>query len=316
MLLTITTTHQPATDLGYLLHKNPDRPQSFELSFGQAHVFYPEVTDERCTAALLLEIDPITLIRTNGGGTSITHYINDRPFVASSFLSVAIAQVYGTALAGKSRERPELAATPLPLVAQLAAVPSRRGGESMIRALFEPLGYTVTTTGQPLDEQFPAWGPSPYYRVELAGTVRLQDLLTHLYVLMPVLDDAKHYEVSEDEAAKLLRHGEGWLSTHPARAIITDRYLRHRTRLVHRTMAQLAEDDVDDEEEPTAEVAAPDQPAKPAMPNLHLGEQRLRAVVAALLAAQPQRVLDLGCGEGVLVRALLAEPSIAGITGV
>jgi hypothetical protein len=109
MLLTLTTTHAPATDLGYLLHKNPGRPQAFDLSFGRAHVFYPEATAERCTVALLLDVDPVALVRNRRGpggeGFSLRQYVNDRPYVASSFLSVAIAQVLGSALGGTSRER-------------------------------------------------------------------------------------------------------------------------------------------------------------------------------------------------------------------
>ena len=58
MLLTITNTKSPETDLGYLLHKNPRRVQSFELSFGKAHVFYPEALSSRCTVASLLDVDP------------------------------------------------------------------------------------------------------------------------------------------------------------------------------------------------------------------------------------------------------------------
>src|SRR5690242_5325296 len=101
MLLTISTTHRPATDLGYLLHKHPGRVQSFPLNHGQAHVFYPEATEDRCTAALLLEVDPIGLVRRDGGrgGFALDQYVNDRPYVASSFLSVAIGEVYGSALA-------------------------------------------------------------------------------------------------------------------------------------------------------------------------------------------------------------------------
>src|SRR5687767_13895060 len=127
MLLTITTTHRPATDLGYLLHKNPARAQTFELPFGRAHVLYPEASAERCTAALLLEIDPVGLVRRKPGGEGfgLAQYVNDRPYVASSFLSVAIAEVYGSALAGRSRDRPELAETAIPLTARLAAVPAR-----------------------------------------------------------------------------------------------------------------------------------------------------------------------------------------------
>src|SRR5690242_17439055 len=120
MLLTITSTHTNAADLGYLLHKNPARCQSFELSFGKAHVFYPEATAQRCTAALLLDVDPVGLVRNrrgpSGEGFQLEQYVNDRPYVASSFLSVAIAQVFGSALSGKSKDRPELVASKLPLL--------------------------------------------------------------------------------------------------------------------------------------------------------------------------------------------------------
>ena len=147
MLLTLTTTHSPATDLGYLLRKNPARPQSFSLSFGKAHVFYPEATTERCTVALLVEVDPVGLVRNrrgpSGEGGALEQYVNDRPYAASSFLSVALADVFGSALSGKSKERPELADTPLPLCVKFSALPCR-GGEEFLRKLFEPLGYTVS----------------------------------------------------------------------------------------------------------------------------------------------------------------------------
>src|SRR5918997_1392600 len=146
MLLTIRTTYRPATDLGFLLHKNPARVQSFSQSFGRAHVFYPEASDDACTAALLLDVDPVALVRgrrgPSGEGRALDQYVNDRPYVASSFLSVAISDVFGTAMGGRSKERPELAATAIPLVARLAVVPCR-GGEPFLRRLFEPLGYVV-----------------------------------------------------------------------------------------------------------------------------------------------------------------------------
>jgi hypothetical protein len=136
MLLTLGTTHQPATDLGYLLHKNPARLQSFDLAYGKAHVFYPEATIDRCTVALLVEVDPVGLVRNRRGGSrddrAIDQYVNDRPYAASSFLSVAIADVFGSALSGKSKERPELVDTPLPLRASFSAMP-RHGGEEFLR---------------------------------------------------------------------------------------------------------------------------------------------------------------------------------------
>jgi len=99
VLLTITYVGKQTQDLGYLLHKNPYRAQSFDLSFGNAYVFYPEVTDEKTTAALLLDINPIDLARgklgTRDGG--LFDYVNDRPYVASSFMSTALVRVFGSA---------------------------------------------------------------------------------------------------------------------------------------------------------------------------------------------------------------------------
>ena len=316
MLLSITNLQPPATDLGYHLHKNPARIQSFGLAFGQAHVFYPEAGHDRCTAALLLDVDPVGLVRGPGGpaweGRALEQYVNDRPYVASSFLSVAMASVFGSALGGRSRERPELAESKLPLEAKITVVPCR-GGEGVLRRLFEPLGYTVTAEGHPLDETFPEWGASRYFTVGLAATTRLRDLLAHLYVLIPVLDDDKHYWVGEDEVAKLLRQGAGWLAGHPERALITDRYLRHRRRLTRAALARLME-----ETEPDPEGADEARITEEAQieERISLNQQRLGAVVAALRNSGARRVLDLGCGEGRLLQALLEEKAFEEIVGV
>jgi 3' terminal RNA ribose 2'-O-methyltransferase Hen1 len=305
MLLTITSTRQPATDLGYLLHKNPARSQSFELPFGMVHVFYPEASDERCTVAMLLEIDPIRLVR--GEGRTLREYVNDQPYAASSFLSVAISRVFGTALGGRSKERPELALTPLPLRARISVLPCI-DGEDFLRRLFEPLGYSVRAERHPLDEQFPEWGASPYFTVELSGEVRLQDLLSHLYVLIPVLDDDKHYWVAEDEVDKLLRRGNEWLSGHPERGVIAERYLKHQRTLSDEALSRLVEEGED--------VESPDLEEEAVEEIITLGEQRLGAVVAALKDSGARRVIDLGCGEGKLLRALLQERDFEEIVGV
>jgi 3' terminal RNA ribose 2'-O-methyltransferase Hen1 len=226
MLLTITTTHRPATDLGYLLHKHPARFQSYDLSFGTAHVFYPEASDDRCRACLLLDVDPVGIVRGKGRAEGLLdQYVNDRPYVASSFLSVAISQVFGSALQGQCKDRPELVDSPLPLEARLDVLPVR-GGERFLRAVFEPLGYAVEALRHPLDEKFPAWGEGPYFSVTIRKQARLSELLTHLYVLVPVFDNAKHYFVGDDELEKLLARGSGWLATHPEREEITRRYLK------------------------------------------------------------------------------------------
>ena len=308
MLLTITTTHTPATDLGFLLAKNPARAQTFNLAFGQARVVYPEASDARCTAALLLDIDPVALVRGRGGGSGLLdQYVNDRPYVASSFLSVAIAEVFGSALNGRSRERPELAATPLPLEAHMPAVPAH-GGPEIVERLFSPLGYAVEIVEHPLDPQFPAWGTSRIVSLTLRGTVRLAELLTHLYVLIPVLDATKHYYFGEDELEKLLRRGEGWLAAHPERELIAGRYLKRR-RLVRAALERLVADELPPDVE-EADTVPPDEP------RVRLHDQRLAAVIEHLRQSGARSVLDLGCGEGQLLRLLLPERQFERIVGM
>jgi 3' terminal RNA ribose 2'-O-methyltransferase Hen1 len=341
MLLTISTTHRPATDLGFLLHKNPARAHGKALPFGAAHLVYPEATDERCTAALVVEVDPVDLVRNRAGGPkgqagTLAQYVNDRPYAASSFLSVAIGQLLGSALGGRSRERPELADTPIPLVAGLPTVPAR-GGEDLLRRLFEPLGYTVEARTIPLDPTFPEWGDSRYLAVTLTGTVRVRDLLEHLFVLLPVLDDDKHYWVGADEVDKLLRRAGDWLAGHPERTLITRRYLRHDRRLTTEALARLlAADDTTDSDsdadeatdadgtaerggpdrEPAGGVTARDAAEAAVERPLSLNERRLRAVVEQVNAAGARSVVDLGCGGGNLVRRLLRDTRAERILGI
>lgn len=310
MLLTISTTHAPATDLGFLLHKNPASVQSRELSFGVAHVLYPEASAERCTAALVLDVDPVSLIRGPSAASSgVEEYVNDRPYVASSFMSVAIAQLFGTAMNGNSKERPELAATAIPLEARLPAVPCS-GGEELVRALFEPLGYLVDVTSHVLDKRFPEWGNGRYVSIGLTGTVRLADLLSHVYVFLPVLDNRKHYWVEQAEIDKLLRRGEGWLEAHPSRELIVSRYLRYQRSLTRVAMERL----VQEEGEP-AEHDADAVEGRVEQP-LRLNEVRLQEVLAALVASGASRVADLGCGEGRLLKLLLGQRQFSEVIGV
>lgn len=313
MLLTITTTHQPATDLGYLLYKHPARVQTFKLAFGAAHVFYPETSEDRCTAALLLDINPVGLVRGKKD-FALSQYVNDRPYVASSFLSGAIAQVYGTALNGTCKDRPELAQTPIPLEATISVLPSR-GGVDLLTRLFEPLGYTVSAEPHVLDSQFPDWSMSPYYTLTLQQTIRLADLLSHLYVLIPVLDNDKHYYVGDGEVQKLLAKGEGWLSGHPEKDLIARRYLKHQRSLQRAALEQLVEEEADPLEQDEEEIAAEDQLIEPEA-KISLHQQRLGAALAVLKNSGAQRVLDLGCGEGRLLRLLLDEKQFTEIVGM
>jgi 3' terminal RNA ribose 2'-O-methyltransferase Hen1 len=315
MLLTITTTHRPASDLGYLLHKHPDRCQSFDLSFGKAHVFYPEVGVEQCSVCLLLDVDPVGMVRGKNvkASSALAQYVNDRAYTASSFMSVAIAQVFGSALQGRCKDRPELATTPIPISARLDVLPVR-GGERFLRNVFGPLGFAVEAARCPLDERFPDWGESPYFVVTIQKTTTLAELLTHLYVLIPVFDNAKHYWIGADEMEKLLAKGEGWLAGHPEKEEITRRYLKFQPSLFREALARLVQEDAplnaDEDDRPA------DQGEEVLESTLSLNDQRLGSVATALKASGAKRVLDLGCGEGRLIRALLKEKQFEEIVGL
>ncbi|MFD5480773.1 3' terminal RNA ribose 2'-O-methyltransferase Hen1 [Streptomyces hawaiiensis] len=328
MFLTITTTgtpERPATDLGYLLHKHPDNAQAFSTSYGTAHVLYPEAEAQRCTAALLLEVDAVALVRRGKGkgrggapDAALAQYVNDRPYAASSLLAVALSGVFSSAMKGVCNARPELPGQARPLRVEVPALPAR-GGPDLVRALFEPLGWAVTAEPVALDSEFPEWGDSRYVSLVLeSDTLTLAEALRHLYVLLPVLDDAKHYWVAPDEVDKLLRAGEGWLPGHPEQRLITSRYLARRWSLTRQAterleLVRLAEtDDSEVEEIDNAVEAETEAEEKPAP----LAVRRREAIVTALRQSGAARVLDLGCGQGQLVQTLLKDPAFTEIVGV
>jgi 3' terminal RNA ribose 2'-O-methyltransferase Hen1 len=315
MLLTISTTHKPATDLGYLLYKHPDKLQSFDMSFGKIHVFYPEASADKCTVALLLEIDPIGLVRNNKGpsgeGFVLEHYVNDRPYVASSFMSVSIAKVFSSAMNGTCKERQELVEVKMPFEININVLRSK-GGELFLRKLFEPLGYEVSVKQFVLDEQFPEWGESKYFSVTLKNTLRLRDVLSHLYVLIPVLDNDKHYWIGEHEVQKLYEKGEGWLKDHPEKDQIVNRYLRNLKALTKVAFAKLMEGEPEKDEE-TIELNEESAEMKR---ELSLHEQRLTRALEEIKLAGAERILDLGCGEGKLLRLLMKENQFKEIIGM
>ncbi len=310
MLLTITYEGENTQELGFLLHKNPERAQQFELSYGKAYVFYPEVSDERTTVALLLDIDPLDLARGKIGSRDggLFDYVNDRPYASTSFLSTAIARVFGTAMNGRCDKRQELADTPLKLTACLSCL--RDGGDTALAGeLFGPLGYTVETSRTQLDDSFPEWGPSPYINLTIRGTVRLSELLNHIYVLIPVFDRQKHYYTTEEEIQKLLDHGEGWLAGHPCREKITRRYFASRKSYARRALDTLLAEEAEKEEGADKDAAEEEKEAR-----TPLNTQRLEAVKNAVLRSGASRVIDLGCGECRLTALLLNEQQIQKVT--
>jgi len=315
--LLITLTYEPdaesgtdATVLGYLLHKHPAKAQTFSLPVGDVHVFYPEATAERCTIAALLEVDPIALVRSKrfkGDAGTLDHYVNDRPYVAGSMLATGLGHVFRTAMTGRSDSYPELAAANLPLRIELPVVSTRGEGTDLVRRVFEPCGWQVDEQRIVLDDQHPEWGDSRYSAVTLTGRVRLAEALRQLYVLLPVLDDSKHYWVGDDEIAKLERAGEGWLAQHPERELITRRYLLHQRSLL------------DGVETASGESASGDSapgPEKAPKPETPLRVQRAEAVLQALKDVNAHSVVDMGCGPGALLTRLQSDRTFSRIAGV
>lgn len=326
VFVTLTSSAVPgatATDLGHLLHKHPDRAHIFDLPVGTAHVFYPEATENRCTVALLVEVDPIGLVRNKrfgGDAFALSQYVNDRPYAASSMLAVALGKVFGTAMKGRCPSRPELVDRALTLTVRLPSLPSD-GGAELVERLFTPLGWRVDARPVALDPQVPRWGDSRYLDVSLTGSLLLHEALSHLYVLLPVLDGAKHYWVSTDEVDKLVRAGSGWLGGHPERDLVTRRYLAHqRTYVVDATERLAALDDTPEHSsdpalDPVSVVTQSNQPVR-AVPARPLAEARRHAVVSALKEVGAHRAVDVGCGEGALLRDLLADPFFTEVVGV
>ena len=315
MLLTISTKRPGASDLGYLLHKHPDRVQTFDLSFGKCHVFYPESTDSKCTMAMLLDIDPIAMARNKANRNqnfALAGYVNDRPYVASSFMSTAISKVLGSAMSGKCKSHPELAEQEIPIEITIDVLPVR-GGEKFLQSMFEPLGYTVTAKRLTLDDQFPQWGDSQYFSVRLQTSAKLASVLRHLYVLIPVFDNQKHYFVSRGELEKLLDKGKGWLDAHPEMETIVRRYLKFMPSAARQAIAQLSEDS--DADELSEEDSKPDS-EEVVEKKIRLHDARLDTVTDQLVKTGATRVIDLGCGEGKLLRRLIKNWQFKEIVGV
>ncbi|MCL1800544.1 MAG: methyltransferase [Promicromonosporaceae bacterium] len=352
MLLTISTTHQPATDLGYLLHKHPDRVQQFSLSYGEATVFYPEANARRCTVALVLEVDNLALVRKSKQSPdfALSQYVNDRSYAASSFLAAALSDVFRTARSGKATGHQELADSALPLEINIPVLPCK--SPSQAHEYFEPLGWAVNALPITLNPNFPEWGGAPYVNLTLIGEMRLADALNQLRVLIPALAGAKHYYQNREEIDKLLASGGAWLQNPPARAEITRQYFGPLREYTNEALNRLAaQDEAPNFASPSGGGCPPFEPAggtrerpnfaspsggggtrerdgrgsdtepldlqgQPINPTPKpLREHRYQAVLEALKNSGASSVIDLGCGEGRFLVELVRDPLFTKITG-
>jgi 3' terminal RNA ribose 2'-O-methyltransferase Hen1 len=299
------TPEQPATDLGFVLVKHPDRIREVELPFGKAFVFFPAAGIEKTTVCLLLDVDTVKLVR-KGRVQTIFDYVNDRAYTASSFLTVALSKVFNSAIAGTCKDKPELVDRVFDMTVKIPVIASK-GGEDSFRELFEPVGYTVSCERLTLDEKFPEWGQSNYYRLTLTGKQRIRDVLEHLYVMIPVLDNLKHYFVGEDEIEKLVRHGGAWLDKHPKKVMILARYLEYKRHLVREAEVQVeaAAPPTEDDSAPLVEEETEKKESEVEVEKrLSLQELRTKAILQSLTEEAVTTVIDLGCGDGKVLAAL------------
>lgn len=315
MLLTITSEGDNSQDLSYLLHKNPDKVQMFNITGGKAHVFYPEYSKKKTTVALLLDIDTIEIIRNirlPDNGFMLKNYINDRPYVASSFTSHAISEVFSSALNGKCKLKPELVELEMDFEININVLKIKGGNSAWINKIFEPLGYKVEFKRHFLNENFTQWGESNYYSVKLKNNITLQKLLSQLYVLLPVFDYEKHYFISTNEIDKLLDKGKEWLSGHPEKDIITKRYLNNLKKYYNPALERLNENNNEDLYKEEIENINDVEVEK----KLSLNKQRLKTVFDKVKDSGYTSIMDLGCGEGKLLKMLLKDSKFSKITGM
>ncbi|MCL1839207.1 MAG: 3' terminal RNA ribose 2'-O-methyltransferase Hen1 [Propionibacteriaceae bacterium] len=295
-------------DLSYLLFKHPDRVQEFNLGYAKATLWFPHAQPGRYQVALLVDIDSVALAKSKRfqrRDHELGTYINDRPYAASSLLSVAIARVFGSALKGQEpAERPHAAQAPRHLTIQLPSVrlqlakfSAATAPTDLIVELFEPLGWEVKVKTTPREDSLTA-------TVILEGVMTLSSALASLYVLLPVLDRSKHYWVDETEITKLLRYGESWLPQHPRRDYITGQYLAQQRDLIAGANQLL------DEARGYADEPEPHSVQPP-----RLAKARIAAIIAALKASGAKKVLDLGCGEGRLILEMAKDSYFTQVVG-
>ena len=308
MLLTVTTSSPPATELGWLLHKHPDKVQRFDVKGGQAHVLYPEVSEARCTCALIVDIDPVTLVRGKPGSAGagvVRDYVNDRPYTANSITAAAMCEVFRSALNGRCEGRERVATTPLALEATLASVRLGAGAERIGR-LWGALGWEVEVT--PVDG---TGEDAKFAQLTLRGERHtLGALLRQLAVLVPAMDGRKHHYVSANDIEVLVRRGAEWLGEHPDREWIAKRFLNRQQTLAEAALERLAPEEGEDDPE-TGETRMRANALR-----VPLQKARIETVRTRLIERGARRIVDVGCGEGALVRALMSEPAVEEVIGV
>ncbi|MGE6488602.1 3' terminal RNA ribose 2'-O-methyltransferase Hen1 [Paenisporosarcina sp. NPDC076898] len=282
MQLSIQASGDNVQAISYLLSKNPNNLYERNHKGHLVRLFYSKFTETELEVTIFVTPDPIELVKNNSNSYDITHYINDREFAVSSIFCSFIRSALGTALNGQPKEEHLMWVNhPFSFNFEFGPVVSSLSDEKLMN-LFEPIGYEVTINRPEIEYSFPIKTKSSARYLSIKGMKTLQEGLRHLFVLIPVIDNYKHYFIDEKEIEKLERYGEGWLDQHPLRDLI------YRQALRFKEIYSLVENSSKDEKKV--------EPVK----KVRLNELRYEKIVNTVSQMKPRSVIDFGSGEGKL----------------
>ncbi|WIM41190.1 3' terminal RNA ribose 2'-O-methyltransferase Hen1 [Paenibacillus sp. PK4536] len=316
MYLTIKATGTHASMISHLLAKNPNNLYDRTEKGARIRLVYTSFQPEETEVLLFVTPDPIDLVKGSPDHYDITQYINDRELVVSSLFCSYIRPALGTALNGKPKaDYIDWVEHPFTLHMSMGPVASDLP-DSMIESLFQPLGYEVQMERGEIDYSFDLKNRSTVRHIQISGQQTLQHMLRQLYILIPVLDNYKHYYISDDEIERLQRYGEGWLSTHPQHDLIIKRSLRFAPLIKEYEQKVAKNEDITNvsTELSTHQAEASEMKSELSEdqdkqydsnqtepPVIRLNELRYRAIVEQVSQLpQHKQIVDFGAGEGKL----------------
>lgn len=298
MLLTINCEGPDAMDLSWLLHKRPNRFQAFNLGYGKAFVFFTEYSQNSCTACLLLEIMPDALNDLCKSKDGEFQYVNSRQYLSSSLLAGAIGKAYSSAIKGTCQDKPDLVGKKHGFKVRINNF-SCRLNPIFIDRIFSPLGYQIEWRNIQINDEY-CTGGFICGDLQLSIDATLQEILSHLYILLPVFDRQTHFWLDESQLQKFIRHCQGWLGRHPEKRLIINEYFGPVSELKYRLMKHFG-------------VIRPlaDKSRTPTF-----NQMRRSAISDVIAASGAKTIIDLGCGDGSFVFSLHGQNRYEKLAGM
>ncbi|TDL78499.1 3' terminal RNA ribose 2'-O-methyltransferase Hen1 [Peribacillus frigoritolerans] len=282
MQLTIKATGDNVKAISYLLSKNPNNLYERNHKGHLVRLFYSKFEETELEVTIFVTPDPIDLVKNNSNSYDITHYINDREFAVSSLFCSFIRSALGTALNGQPKEEySEWVNYRFSFQFEFGPVVSSLS-DKQLKDLFEPIGYEVAISRPDIEYSFEMKDKSSARSICLKGMKTLQNGLRQLFVLIPVIDNYKHYYIDDKEIEKLERYGEGWLEDHPKRDYI------YRQSLRFKEIFSIVENKKTEEKK------------EEKIEKVRLNDLRYEKIIDFVNQMKPRSIVDFGSGEGKL----------------